>query len=248
MNRLGAQEGLKIQIAENAESVGKQAARIIVAELKRKPDLLLCASAGSTPTPAYRELGAHRLRKPALFRRLRILQIDEWAGLLPKNPASCESDLRLKLLQPLGVGKDRYVGFKSNADNPRTECARVARWLAANGLIDVCILGLGVNGHVAMNEPAEVFVPGPHVAQLALSSQKHPLLKDLRRKPTQGLTLGLGDILRSRKILLLVSGQHKRAPLKQLLRPTVSTKFPASFLWLHSDATVICDREAASSF
>jgi 6-phosphogluconolactonase/glucosamine-6-phosphate isomerase/deaminase len=70
------------------------------------------------------------------------------------------------------------------------------------------------------------------------------MLKSLKEKPRYGLTLGLGDILRSRKILLVVSGKAKQAALKRLLEGPVSGRFPASFLWLHSDTTVICDREA----
>jgi galactosamine-6-phosphate isomerase len=95
-----------------------------------------------------------------------------------------------------------------------------------------------------MNEPADALNPQVHVATLARSSQQHPMLKELERKPCYGLTLGIGDILRSRKILLLVNGKHKAAALKRLLQPAVTNDFPASFLWLHSDAAVLCDRRA----
>jgi galactosamine-6-phosphate isomerase len=118
--------------------------------------------------------------------------------------------------------------------------------LAAKGPIDICILGLGLNGHVAMNEPAAASNPSTHVAKLAPSSRKHGMLRGLARKPAYGLTLGLGDILQSRKILLLVSGNNKRAALKRLMCPEVTSRFPASFLWLHSDATVLCDQEVAN--
>jgi galactosamine-6-phosphate isomerase len=237
--------GPNIDVSDNAENLSKHAAGIILTQLKRKPDLLLCVSAGGTPAPTYRRLAEEAQRSPRLFRRLRILQIDEWGGLPPKNPATCESDLRSRVLLPLGIARDRYVGFKSDAANPDTECARVARWLAAHGPIDVCILGLGINGHVAMNEPAAELTPHVHVARLAKSSQRHPLLKDLRRKPHYGLTLGMADILHSRKILLLVSGKHKRDSLARVLRSRVTSRIPASFLWLHPDAHILCDRDSA---
>src|SRR5205823_1153862 len=102
------------------------------------------------------------------------------------------------------------------------ECGRIARWLAANGPIDICILGLGRNGHIAMNEPAQAMTPHAHVAKLTCVSQKHSLLRRLKKKPRCGLTLGMADILRSRKILLLVSGRHKRAALKKLLSPRIT--------------------------
>jgi galactosamine-6-phosphate isomerase len=154
-------------------------------------------------------------------------------------------DLRQKLLSPLRLGPDRFVGFRTDASEPETECRRISRWLVANGPIDICILGLGYNGHVAMNEPSSAGIPRAHVAKLALISRNHAMLKGLARKPTYGLTLGLGEILQSRKILLLVSGKQKRTALRRLMTPEVTPRFPASFLWLHPDATVFCDREAA---
>src|SRR5258708_10106799 len=105
-------------------------------------------------------------------------------------------------------------------------------WLAKNGPIDICILGLGLNGHVAMNEPAPELAPHAHVAALARSSLHHPMLKVLKSKPRYGLTLGMRDILASRLVLLLVNGTHKQAALKRLLQPAVTTDYPASFIWL----------------
>ena len=224
--------------------MSRLAEKLIIRELKRCPNLLLCASAGGTPTRTYELLAARCKSQPRLFARLRILQIDEWAGLPPDSTARCQRDLEQKLLEPLRVSRQRYEGFRSNAPDLERECNRVANWLADNGPIDVCILGLGVNGHVAMNEPAAEFAPGVHVARLAKSSQKHPLLKQLSSKPSHGLTLGMGDILRSRKTLLLVSGYKKRRAFERLMAPRVTSKFPASFLWLHPDATILCDKEA----
>ena len=98
-----------------------------------------------------------------------------------------------------------------------------------------------------MNEPGDALIPHPHVSRLARASVLHPMLKHLKHKPRYGLTLGMGDIFRSRKILLLVSGVRKRAALKRLRIPRVSARFPGSFLWLHPDAMVLCDREAYGS-
>jgi galactosamine-6-phosphate isomerase len=237
--------GLRIEVASTSELMGRRAAEIIVAELKRKPDLLLCVSAGGTPTGMYRGLVERASRHPKLFKKLRVIQIDEWAGIAPADPATCESDVRAKLVTPLQIGPDRFAGFKSDVIDRKSECLRISKWLSAEGPIDICILGLGRNGHVAMNEPADSLLPNTHVAKLARSSRHHGMLKNLPRKPQYGLTLGMGDILRSKKILLLVSGRQKRAPLKRLIDPQVTTRFPASLLWLHSDARILCDKEAA---
>lgn len=238
--------GLKIQVADTYEAMSRRAADFICGELERRPNLLLCVSAGGTPTRAYELLAAHCASEPGLFRQLRVLQIDEWGALTPSDPATCVADLRTKVLEPLGITRNRYQGFRTDSTDPEAERARVARWLAANGPIDVCILGLGSNGHVAMNEPGEAVVPHAHVAELAKSSRKHAMLKHLAKKPRYGFTLGMADILCSRKILLLVNGKRKRSALKRLTRPRVTPRFPASFLWLHPDATVLCDREAVA--
>ena len=237
---------LQICVAGNYQALGEQAAKVILSAIKRKPNLLLCASAGGSPNATYQYLAGIYARQPRLFIRLRVIQIDEWGGLPRRSPATCEADLRLKLLSPLHIGADRFVGFRSDATEPEAECCRVSKWLAVKGPIDICILGLGLNGHVAMNEPASAANPRAHVAKLARRSRNHGMLRDLVRKPTYGLTLGFGEILQSKKILLLVSGKEKRIALRRLMIPEVTSRFPASFLWLHSDATVLCDQEAAN--
>jgi galactosamine-6-phosphate isomerase len=178
---------------------------------------------------------------------MRVLQIDEWGGLSPRNPASCHADIEEKLLKPLGIERSRFCGFRGLAPDARAECRRVARWLQRNGPIDLCLLGLGANGHLALDEPGNALIPHAHVARLARTSRNHSMLTGLNRKPRFGLTLGLADILSSRKILLLVSGTHKRAALKRAFQSQVTTWFPASFLWLHPDVTLICDRSAAGA-
>jgi galactosamine-6-phosphate isomerase len=239
--------GLGIQVFKTYHSMSKQAADLVYTELKRRPDLLLCVSAGGTPTRTYEFLAGASIRNRALFKRMRLLQIDEWSGLRRNDPGTCYSDLYRKLLAPLDVGPNRFMGFRADSLEPEAECRRVARWLAANGRIDICLLGMGTNGHVAMNEPTATMAAHAHVAKLTTSSQKHPLLRHLDKKPRYGMTLGMADILSSRKILLLISGKHKRATLKRLLKPCITSRFPASFLWLHPDVSVFCDQDAAGA-
>jgi galactosamine-6-phosphate isomerase len=209
--------------------------------------LLLCASAGGTPTGPYEQLALHYTRQPQLFKKMRVVQIDEWVGPSPTHPATCRYDLQTKLLAPLRINSSRFRGCKSDAADPHLEADTMSRWLEKNEPIDICILGLGLNGHIAMNEPGDELVPHAHVSKLTLQSQKHSMLATLKRKPRFGLTLGMADILESRKILLLVSGPTKTAILKRTLKPQVTTQLPASFLHLHPDVTVLCDRAAAPS-
>jgi putative deaminase/isomerase len=238
---------MHIQIAKNYSEMSAQAADFIVAELKQRSNLLLCASAGGTPTGPYEQLAVRYARRPHLFKRMRVVQIDEWVGPAPTHPATCRYDLQTKLLSPLHIDRSRFRGFKSDCAAPQLESNRMSQWLAKNGPIDICILGLGLNGHIAMNEPGDELIPHAHVSKLTPQSQTHAMLATLKRKPNRGLTLGMADILASRIILLLVNGPKKRSILKRTLASRVTTRLPASFLHLHPNVLVFCDRAAAAS-
>jgi len=101
-----------------------------------------------------------------------------------------------------------------------------------------------MNGHIAMNEPGASLQTSAHVARLTEATLAHPMLANTRSKPGFGLTLGMAEILASREILLLVNGANKREPLRRLCQREITTEFPASFLWLHPNWTLLCDRAA----
>jgi galactosamine-6-phosphate isomerase len=231
------------QILPDHEAVSRRAADWLLQRIGRQPDLLLCTAAGSTPLRAYALLAEQRATQPQLFSRLRLLKLDEWGGLAMDDPATCEQHLRAALVEPLGLAA-RYVAFDSRPQNPQAECARVAAWLAENGPIDVCVLGLGVNGHLGFNEPATHLQPHCHVAELSPESLAHGSLAGARSRLGFGLTLGMADILQSRQILLLATGETKRDPLARLLSGRITTQFPASLLQLHRDVTLVCDTRA----
>jgi galactosamine-6-phosphate isomerase len=234
-----------IRICDDPEAMSRQAAERIVHALARKPDLLLCAAGGSTPLRTHEFLAEHGTRKPELFGAMRAVKLDEWGGIAMDDPGSCEGQLQKYLVSPLGLSKDRYFGFKSNPARPDAECERIRSRLAAEDPIDLCVLGLGMNGHIAMNEPAASLRPACHVAPLTAATLAHAMLANAKTRPGFGLTLGMAEILAAREILLLVSGPSKRKPLGKLLEREIATDFPASFLWLHPNWTLLCDRAAA---
>jgi galactosamine-6-phosphate isomerase len=234
-----------ILVCDDAESLSRKAAKRILAALVGNPGLLLCAAAGSTPLRTYQLLARQRERQLNAFRKLRVVKLDEWGGLPPGGLGTCEQQLQTHLLGPLGVSGKRYIGFHSDPSDPEQECERIRRRLVSEGPIDLCVLGLGMNGHVAMNEPAPSLQPRAHVARLADVTLLHPMLADSKLKPAFGLTLGVAEILASHEVLLLVSGANKREPLRKLMKQEITTEFPASFLWLHSNWTLLCDHAAA---
>ena len=237
---------MRTAIEPDYEQMSRRAAGEIVGDLRERPNLLLCVATGSSPTRTYELLAEQRRENPDLFSRLRVLKLDEWGGLPEDDPGTCESYIRRHILGPLGVSPDRYLTFRGDAADPVDECRKLQAVLEQHGPIDLCVLGLGVNGHLGFNEPSDALHPGPHVAPLTEQSLGHPMVRHARGRVRHGLTLGMGDILCSRRILVLVNGPHKRDPLRRLLTPQVSTGFPASLLWLHPDVTVLADAEAAA--
>lgn len=230
---------MNVEVLRDHEAMSRTAARWLARRLRAKPDALLCLASGGTPERSY-ELVA---RRPEILRRARLLKLDEWGGLAKDDPATCEFYFRRLLVEPLRAGRKLH-GFRCRPADPEAECRRVNTWLEANGPIDFCVLGLGVNGHLGFNEPARALRPFAHVARLSAASLKHGMLSAARERPTYGLTLGMANLLASREILLVVSGAHKRDALQRLLAGDLTPRFPATFLWLHPQVTLLCDAAA----
>jgi galactosamine-6-phosphate isomerase len=231
------------QVFPDYEAMSCRAAERLVQTLRERPSALLCLAAGATPLRTYARLVEHHEREPRLFRRMSAIKLDEWGGLAMDDPASCERSLRQAIVDPLDL-RERYIGFESRSVDPEAECQRIAGWIDEHGPIDTCVLGLGLNGHVGFNEPADYLTARAHVAQLARSSLQHAMLLETNHVPTYGLTLGMADLLAAREILLLVSGSAKAQALHNLLSGRIRTQFPASLLWLHANVRVLCDAAA----
>lgn len=221
--------------------MSRQAAARVIAAVAARSDSLLCAATGGSPAGLYRELAREAARAPALFRRLRVVKLDEWLQLPAGDPATCEHYLRSRVLDPLQIDAERYIGFDPQTADPLRECGRIDRELARQGPIDLCVLGLGKNGHIGLIEPAPCLQPHSHVAELSEQTLGHQMLRSAKAGPTHGLTLGIADILAARKILLLVTGEGKERAVARFLDGTVSTEVPATFLWLHRDVEVFLD-------
>jgi len=233
-------------VAPDYEGMSREVAGRIAAELRRQPDSLVCLATGVSPLRAYQLLAIEGQANPALVARARWLKLDEWGGLPMDDPATCEAYLRRTLIDPLGVPPDRYIGWHSRPADPQAECRRIADWLRANGPIDLLVLGIGVNGHLGFNEPAEHLQSGPHVARLADSSMQHSMLGQCEGVVSYGLTLGIDDILAARRILLLASGPGKASQMLRFYSEPPNPAFPASMLRRHPAVELYCDRDAAS--
>lgn len=228
------------EVVADDEALAERAAAIVTGLVTHRPDALLCLPTGETPRKTYARLAGSR----SLLSSVCLIQLDEWGGLPEGDAASCRSYLQHHVIEPWGLRPEQLQSFRCAPEDPPAECARMARWLDQNGPIDLCLLGLGVNGHLGLIEPAVVLQPRVHVAELADSSRHHTMLGGRDASALYGMTLGILDLQRAAQVLLLVSGAHKREVLRELRRGLISTQLPASLLQLHPRVTVLCDAAA----
>jgi putative deaminase/isomerase len=232
---------MRISVCDDNDSLSARAAAVMFAELSAKRDPLLCAATGQSPSGAYRALVEASTTRPGSLGRLRVLMLDEWGGIAGTSSESCRHYLRTRLLDPLGIPPDRCLAFEGTAEDPGAECERIRRELDRQGPIDLCVLGVGANGHIGFNEPAPFLVPHCHVETLSEATRLHAMVRSMERPPTFGLTLGMQEILASRRILLLVTGDGKRNVTAKLLTGRITPTLPASFLWLHGNVDCLID-------
>lgn len=235
---------MKIDVCESYEELSLKASVIIVNQIRKKKDLLLCTATGSSPTGTYRLLAKEFKKQPSLFEELRVIKLDEWGGIPGNDLGSGESYLQAHVIQPLEISESRYFSFNSNPTDPRQECLHIQDKLNTEGPIDLCVLGLGMNGHLAFNEPADYLQPHAHVSQLSQTSLQHSMTSGMTTRPSFGLTLGMADILQSKVIVMLISGSQKRNIVKKFLSEKITTLVPASFLWLHPHVLCLVDQDA----
>ena len=232
---------MDISFVKDTTTMAEMASTLIAEAIRQKPNLLLCAATGNSPTETYKLLVAQKANFDSS--QLRVIKLDEWGGVAMDNPQTCEQYLQQHVIQPLGISSDRYFTFESNSQNPQQEVSNMQNLLTNNGTIDLCILGMGLNGHIAFNEPSEYLEPHCHIAALSKESMQHSMASEMGTNPTYGLTLGMADILQSKLIIMLVSGQNKKAIIGKFLSKKITSQIPASFLWLHNNVQCFIDEQ-----
>lgn len=234
---------MKIIRAKNDLEMSALVADRLISCLKRKPGAMFCIATGGSPTAAYKDF-VRRVREEKLdVSQMKILKLDEWYGMEQENPATCESYIREHLLTPLQIDDTHYISFHPMEANAAYECQRITEQIAENGGIDCCVLGIGKNGHLGLNEPGSRLNPSTRKVTLDERTKTHAMLESHNTQATQGYTLGLTEILSSREILLLLSGREKEEACKQFFQGEVSTEVPATFLWLHRNTSCFVNEE-----
>jgi len=224
---------MQITRCNTVAELNELASDMLIFDLKENPQSLVCAATGNSPTGIYQKVAEKQ--GSIVVEDLVFIKLDEWYGLGAGDAGSCDAYLHKYLLGPLEVSPDRYISFDGKAVDPASEFKRVNQYLDDHGPIDLCILGLGTNGHIAFNEPADALQPHAHLAELSETSLTHNMISQTGAVIKHGMTLGMADILKSKKIILPVFGRSKREVMKRLMEGGISSQLPASFLWLHPD-------------
>lgn len=236
----------KTALMEDAAGVSLKTAEIVRETLRQKPDALLCFPAGSTVTETCRILKEMQQRNEIDFSQARFVSLDEWVGL-ENADENCSAFLRKHLYEPLGIPEKHLTLFDPYAADLTAECKRIDTYITSQGGIDLMILGIGMNGHVGLNEPGESFDSCSKVVTLAETTkqvgQKYfSAPADLNR----GIMLGVRQIFEAEKVVLQVIGEAKKDIIYAMYHAQPTKELPATVMTLLSGGLVIIDRAAAS--
>lgn len=235
---------MNIHYCKDFEEMSQVGFQIVKKQLDEKPDLLFCVASGGSPSGLYKEMEKERQRSPEFCSKLRVIKLDEWGGLEEGSTATSEFDVQQKFIQPLEIDPERYFTIDPFTQNPKLACEEMEKIIQQEGPLDICILGIGVNGHIALNEPNDLLTPGFHICDLAESTLNNGMIKSLNQPPTFGMTMGMGNILQAKKILLLIAGSGKKEAFDKLMTQKITTQLPASLLWTHPNVDLIVDGNA----
>lgn len=219
-------------------------AKIFAGQVLKKPDTCFCFATGGTTEPIFRELVNIKQALDIDFSQAKAVNVDEYAGVRKEDPESCYYRIYQDLYGPVGMGSF-YVPV-APLEEAEEECARFGKVIESYGGIDLMLLSVGTNGHIAFNEPGTPWGRGIHVAELAESTfeAKKDLFGGKDKVPRYGITMGVSTLMRARRIIFIASGAHKKEIMKAVLDGPVTEQVPGSVLQLHPDVTVILDEAA----
>lgn len=233
-------------IKENYDEMSKRAAQEIIRVIRCNPRAVIVLATGRSPLQAYRYLVEEIGEKRVDISEVTFVKLDEWLGLSADDEATCEYFIRKEIIEPLGIRKENYIHFQGDCADIQAECARIDSLYRALPRVDLVILGIGMNGHLGLNEPSDRLTASAHAVQLDEKTRTHELLTHTSSPVTGGVTLGMENLFAGEEILLLADGEEKEKGLQGFLSDEISTQVPVSFLKLHKNCVCIINRESFS--
>ena len=238
---------MKVVIRENYEAMSAATADIILDQVARKPDSLLCFPSGDSPTGTLGLLVRAIHNNQADFSKCKFVGLDEWVGMDRFDTGSCQQYMYDKFFNPAGIRNDQIAFFDAKAKDLQQECTKIDRFIAKHNGIDLVVVGVGLNGHLGLNEPGSSFSNLCHVIQLEqstkVSAQKYFSNDTVLEK---GITLGLKHIASARATIVIASGEKKSAIMQKIVEGPVTEQVPGSIMQTLSHGVIILDEAAAS--
>ncbi|MBR1608281.1 MAG: glucosamine-6-phosphate deaminase [Kiritimatiellae bacterium] len=232
---------MKFQSFKTYAEMSKAAAEIVAGVVKAKPDCVLGLATGSSPIGTYDELVRMHKEEGLSFARCTSVNLDEYRGLPGTHPQSYRYFMDEHLFTRVDIPRERTFVPNGTAADPDVECAMYDERIKRLGGTDVQILGIGPDGHIGFNEPADEFTDETHLVDLDPSTieANARFFDSAADVPRQALTMGMGGIMSAKKIVLVASGAAKKAVLDAAMNGPVTPKLPASILQKHPDVVVL---------
>lgn len=237
---------MKVIEVKDYQQMSNRAAEYIIKKVNQNPKIKLGLATGSTPIGTYKCLIDDHKRNRTSYQQVTTFNLDEYIGLSGDNKNSYRYFMNDQLFNDIDINKVRTNIPSGIATDHQGECHRYEDLLAKQGGVDLQILGIGSNGHIGFNEPGTSFGSTTHIVNLATSTiqANARFFTRVEEVPTKAITMGISTIMKSKEILLLVSGDKKKEALFRLLNGEVSESFPASVLKNHPCVTIIADKVA----
>ena len=239
---------MKLIKAKNAAEAGKLAADIFEEIITANPECVLGLATGSTPLPLYRELIEREKAGKISFAKVRTANLDEYKGLSGDHPQSYRYFMNTNLFDHISIDKNNTIVPDGQVEDAEAMCAEYEKKIAALGGVDIQLLGIGHDGHIGFNEPCDEFPVNTHevvLEEITREANKR-FFDSIDEVPTAAYTMGIGTVMRARKVLLIATGKDKAEIVKKSFFGPVTPQVPASILQFHPDVTVIVDEDAAS--
>jgi len=240
---------MTITTYRSAEGAARAAARRLLDRLSATPTLVIGLPTGSTPIPLYRALVAAHRRGQADFSRATTFNLDEFLGVGRGDAGSYRTFMERHLFAHINIAPRRAHVLEGRTPNWRAEVRRYEARIARAGGLDVVVVGIGRNGHLGFNEPADALAARTHRVTLRTETRRanaELFDGDWRAVPRQALSMGIGTILGAREVVLIATGPAKARIVARALQGPVTTRVPASLLQVHPHVTVLLDQDAAA--
>jgi glucosamine-6-phosphate deaminase len=233
---------MKILKVNNYKTISEKASEIIINEIKKKPNSIIAFATGKTPLGLYKILTNASKKNKVDFSKIKAFNLDEYYPIKQIDKRSFDYFLFKNLFDKINLKKENINILNGETKNPKKECENYEEKLRKNK-VDIMILGVGQNGHIAFNEPGSQHNSKTRLVKLSKETIKANSTI-LNKIPKEALTIGISTILSTKKIILLASGKNKAEAIRQLIKEKQDKRCPVTFLKKHKDLIVIVDEDS----